>query len=202
MIPEDQIVNVEWNKVTERSVDNILKKWRADIFKLDRTLSKGEGSNAPVSMAVDSDTVVEELGYPYGASQGNASLAGAVYGVYRYDVLVDTYTTDENGYFLTDYYVCGEGWNIREITPSEGYLLDETVYWLDVTPGHYTLEKNTEYLDVYETVIKGKIALIKHADDGDTQIETPEPEAEFEVYLMSAGSYADAKETEACISYL
>lgn len=165
VIPEDQIVNVEWNKVTERSVDNILKKWRADIFKLDRTLSKGEGSNAPVSMAVDSDTVVEELGYPYGASQGNASLAGAVYGVYRYDVLVDTYTTDENGYFLTDYYVCGEGWNIREITPSEGYLLDETVYWLDVTPGHYTLEKNTEYLDVYETVIKGKIALIKHADD-------------------------------------
>ena len=196
VIPEDQIVNVEWNKGTERSFDNILKKWRADVFKLDRTLSNGEGSNASISMTADSGTVAEELGYPYGISQGNASLAGAVYGVYRYDVLVDTYTTDENGYFLTDYYVCGEGWNIREITPSEGYLLDETVYWLDVAPGHYTLEKNTEYLDVYETVIKGKIALIKHADDGDTQIETPEPEAEFEVYLKSAGSYADAKETE------
>lgn len=196
VIPDDQTVNVEWNKVAERSFENILKKWRADILKLDSDLANGGAGPVPVELALDSDAIVEELGHPYGASQGDATLAGAVYGVYRYDELVDTYTTDENGYILTDYYVCGEGWNIREITPSEGYLLDETVYWLDVEPGKYTVEKNTEYLDVYELVIMGKISLIKHADNGDTQIETPEVGAEFEVFLKSAGSYADAKETE------
>lgn len=47
-----------------------------------------------------------------------------------------------------------------------------------------------------EQVIKGKIAIIKHSDDGSTQIETPEEGAEFEVYLKSAGSYGDAKDTE------
>ena len=69
------------------------------------------------------------------------------------DALAYTYTTDKNGYILTDYYVCGDGWNIREISPSEGYLLDESIYWLDVEPGQYTFEKNTEELDVYENII-------------------------------------------------
>ena len=103
---------------------------------------------------------------------------------------------DKNGYFLTDYYVCGDGWNIREITPSEGYLLDENIYWLDVDAGQYTVEKNTEDLDVYEDVILGGFYLFKHRDNGDTQIETEEIGAEFEVYLKSAGSYENAKETE------
>ena len=47
-----------------------------------------------------------------------------------------------------------------------------------------------------EQVIKGNIALIKHTDNGETQIETPEEGAVFEVFLKSAGSYENAKETE------
>jgi len=201
VIPETQNITVEWNKVTERQFHNVLKKWRADIFKVDANLRWGDGGLESVSVmslkaTVNSDEIVERLGFPYGKSQGDASLAGAVYGVYRYDELVDTYTTDKNGYILTDYYVCGEGWNIREITPSEGYLLDESVYWLDVEPGQYTVEKNTEELDVYEEIIYGGFYLIKHKDNGDTQIETEEIGAEFEVYLKFAGSYENAKETE------
>ena len=201
VIPEAQSITVEWNKVTERQFHNVLKKWRADIFKVDANLRWGDGGLESVSVmslkaTVNSDEIVERLGFPYGESQGDASLAGAVYGVYRYDELVDTYTTDKNGYILTDYYVCGEGWNIREITPSEGYLLDESVYWLDVEPGQYTVEKNTEELDVYEEIIYGGFHLIKHKDNGDTQIETEEIGAEFEVYLKFAGSYENAKETE------
>ena len=201
VIPEAQNITVKWNKVTERQFHNVLKKWRADIFKVDANLRWGDGALKSVSVmslkaTVNSDEIVKRLGFPYGKSQGDASLAGAVYGVYRYDELVDTYTTDKNGYILTDYYVCGEGWNIREITPSEGYLLDESVYWLDVEPGQYTVEKNTEELDVYEEIIYGGFHLIKHKDNGDTQIETEEIGAEFEVYLKFAGSYENAKETE------
>ncbi|MDO5123686.1 MAG: SpaA isopeptide-forming pilin-related protein [Eubacteriales bacterium] len=196
VIPENQTVNVYWNKVSEREFDNVLKKWRADVFKIDSGLRYGGGGAVHVRLSLNSDAIVEDLGSPYGESQGDASLAGAVYGVYRYDELVDTYTTDKNGYFLTDYYPCGEGWNIREITPSEGYLLDYNQYWLDVEPGNYTVELNTEELDVYEDIIMGGFYLLKHKDNGDTQIETEEPGAEFEVYLKSAGSYENAKETE------
>ena len=61
---------------------------------------------------------------------------------------------------------------------------------------HYTLEHNSTSVDVLETVMKGSISIIKHTDNGDTQIETPEEGAEFCVYLKSAGSYDAAKESE------
>lgn len=209
VIPAEQKVNIEWNIVTGASVENILKKWRADVFKVDGYIYWGnpdddwDGGLVP-EMAVmslntpSSDEMVSEYGWPYGETQGDATLEGAVYGVYKNGDLVDTYTTDKNGWFITKYYPCGDNneWTIREITPSEGYLLDPTVYYVDAYPGNYTVELNTEYIDVYEAIIRGKISIIKHADDGSTQIEHPEENAVFEVYLKSAGSYENARETE------
>ena len=169
VVPASQTAPIEWNKVTERSFTNILKKFNVTVTKTDA-----------------------ETGTP----QGDASLAGAVYGIYKGEELVDTYTTDENGQFTTDYYVCGDDWSIREISPSEGYLLDETIHHVGAEPELYTVERNTTKNDVNEQVIKGNIAVIKHTDDGETQIETPEEGAVFEVFLKSAGSYGDAKESE------
>ena len=169
VIPVSQTAPVEWNKVTERSFTNILKKFNVTVTKTDA-----------------------ETGTP----QGDASLAGAVYGIYKGEELIDTYTTDGNGQFTTDYYVCGNDWSIREISPSEGYLLDETIHHVGVEPELYTVELNSTANDVNEQVIKGNIAIIKHTDDGETQIETPEEGAVFEVYLKSANSYADAKDSE------
>ena len=202
VIPDALTVNIEWNKVTETSVDNILKKWRAEVMKVDRDLyygnEPGYGGEEPMLLSLKSDAIVEQYGYPYGVAQGDATLAGHTYGVFDGDRLVDTYVTDENGYFITDYYPCGDNWNIYEISVAEdgGYLLDDTVYWLDVGADNYDVELNTEYLDVLEYVIIGKISLIKHADDGSTKLETPEVGAEFEVYLKSSGSYDAAKESE------
>ena len=169
VVPASQTAPIEWNKVTERSFTNILKKFNVTVTKTDA-----------------------ETGTP----QGDASLAGAVYGIYKGEELVDTYTTDENGQFTTDYYVCGDDWSIREISPSEGYLLDETIHHVGAEPELYTVERNSTKNDVNEQVIKGNIAIIKHTDDGETQIETPEEGAVFEVFLKSAGSYGDAKESE------
>ena len=198
VIPESQSAVIEWNKVTEKSFENILKKWRADVYKLDSELAdKNGGSGVPVKLVDgDSDEMIEKLGGAYGKTQGDATLGGAVYGVYKGETLVDTYTTDENGYFITDYYVCGDDWSIREISPSEGYLLDTTIYHIDCSAENYTVELNTEYPDVYEDIIKGDIAIIKHTDDGSTKIETPEEGAKFEIFLKAAGSYKNAKETE------
>lgn len=169
VVPAAQNVTIHWNEVVHATFHNVLKKFRVTVTKTDK-----------------------ETGTP----QGDATLAGAVYGIYKGEELIDTYTTDQNGSFTTNYYVCGDDWTIREIRPSEGYLLDETVYHVGAEAKDYTVELNTTSNEVTEQVIKGKISIIKHTDDGSTQIETPEEGAEFQVYLKSAGNYDSAKDSE------
>lgn len=155
VVPEDQTTAVEWNTVTQVEVRNVLKKWSATVTKRDA-----------------------ETGLP----QGDATLAGAVYGVYRGEKLVDTYTTDESGQFTTTDYVCGEDWTIRELSPSEGYLLDDTVYPVGAEPQRYTAEYNPIALDVTEQVIRGGVTLTKvDKDYPENKLEG----AVFEVYRDS-----------------
>ena len=169
VIPASQTAPIEWEKVTSRSFTNILKKFNVTVTKSDAEM---------------------------GTAQGDASLAGAVYGIYKDEELIDTYTTDKNGQFTTKYYVCGNDWTVRELSPSEGYLLDRTIHKVGAEPELYTVEFNSTANDVTEQVIKGNIAIIKHTDNGETQIETPETGAAFEVFRKAAGSFDAAKETE------
>lgn len=170
VVPDSQSAAVEWNSATNKSFSNILKKFNVTVTKSDCEI---------------------------GTAQGDASLAGAAYGIYKGDQLVDTYYTDENGQFTTGYYVCSDDWTIREISPSEGYLLDSTVYPVGAEAANYTVELNAApAVAVAEQVQKGNITIIKHSDNGDTQIETPEEGAVFAVYLKAAGSYEAAKDTE------
>ena len=168
VVPADQTATLMADATTTKTFKNILKKFTVEVTKQ------------------DSETT---------SAQGDGTLAGAVYGIYRGGELADTYTTDENGYFKTKEYVCGN-YTVQEISPSEGYLLDETVYSVGAEAENYFIEHNPLSMSVTEDVIKGNIAIIKHSDDGSTQIETPEVGAEFEVYLKSSGSYANAVETE------
>lgn len=166
---KSKTVNVESGKTATVSFSNVLKKWNLTVTKTDAETK---------------------------SAQGDATLAGAVYGIYNNGKLVDKYTTDKNGGFTTSYYVCGDNWTLKEIEPSEGYLLDETEYHIGAEAKKYTLENNSVSIGVTEDILKGKIAIIKHTDDGSTKIETPEKGAEFQVYLKSSGSYAKAKESE------
>ena len=109
---------------------------------------------------------------------------------------MDKYVTDSDGQFTTKEYVCDSDWTIREITPSEGYLLDKTIHKVGAEPKLFTIEHNLVANDVTEQVMKGNIAIIKHTDDGETKIETPENGAEFEVYLKSSGSFEKADKDE------
>ena len=180
---KSQTVTVIGGQTSTVSFSNVLKKFRVTVTKTDAKT---------------------------GVAQGDASFAGAVYGIYHNGDLVDSYTTDANGQFTTKYYICGTGWTIKEISPSEGYLLDPTVYTVGADPKLYTIELNTTKNSVLETVTMGKIRLIKHIDkwdediDPDEQdpggntgiIEQPEAGAKFQIYLKSAGSYENAKDTE------
>lgn len=166
---KSKTVNVESGKTATVSFSNVLKKWNLTVTKTDAETK---------------------------SAQGDATLAGAVYGIYNNGKLVDKYTTDKNGGFTTSNYVCGDKWTLKEIEPSEGYLLDETEYHIGAEAKKYTLENNSVSIGVTEDILKGKIAIIKHTDDGSTKIETPEKGAEFQVYLKSSGSYTKAKESE------
>lgn len=169
VIPKAQNTPIKWNEVTTRSFTNILKKFAVTVTKSD-----------------------SEKGQP----QGNATLAGAKYGIYKGEQLIDEYYTDVNGQFTTKEYVCDTDWTIRELAPSEGYLLDDTVHKVGADPKLYTVEHNLTSNDVTEDVIKGNISIIKHTDNGDTQIETPEAGATFKIYLKSAGSFKNTDEDE------
>lgn len=166
---EAQHITVVSGQTATVSFNNTLKKFKLTVIKADAE---------------------------QGAAQGNASLAGAEYGIYKGNQLIDTYTTDSDGRFTTKYYVCGNDWSLKEFTAGEGYLVTKGSEHIGAEPKNYTAEYNGISLNVKETVKKGKIAIIKHSDDGSTKIETPEKGAEFEVFLKSAGGYANAKETE------
>ena len=163
VVPASQTAAIEWNKVTKRSFDNVLKKFQVTVTKTDA-----------------------ETGSP----QGDASLAGAVYGIYKGEELIDTYTTDENGQFTTKYYICDNDWTVREISPSEGYLLDTAIHKVGAEPELYTVELNSTANDVNEQVIKGNIALIKHIETGSDQI----------LKLINKGFNADTAVKSGCMA--
>lgn len=167
--PKSQTVTIIGGQTSTVHFSNILKKFRVKVVKSD--IEKGK-------------------------AQGDAKLSGAKYGLFKGEELIDTYTTDENAAFTTKYYVCDTDWTIREIESSEGYLVNDEVYKVGAEPKQYTVELNNINLDVVEQVKKGKIAIIKHTDDGSTQIETPEKGAEFQIYLKSAGSFVNADKDE------
>lgn len=169
VVPKSQTAPITWDKATKREFTNILKKFTVTVEKTDAEKKK---------------------------AQGDATLAGAKYGIYDNGKLIDTYTTDKNGKFTTKEYVCGNKWTIQEIEPSEGYLLDETVYTVGADAKNYTIEHNAVSLGVTEQVIKGEIEIVKHTDKGQTKIETPEKGATFQLFLKSSGSYDKAKDDE------
>lgn len=135
---ESKTVKVESGKTATVSFTNILKKWKLTVTKTDAETK---------------------------SAQGDATLAGAVYGIYDNGKLIDKYTTDKNGSFKTAEYICGDSWILKEIEPSEGYLLNETEYHIGAEAKNYTVENNSISMTVTEDISKGKIAIIKHTDD-------------------------------------
>ena len=154
--PESQQVTIYPGQTSSVNFSNILKKFTVDMEK------------------VDSAT---------GEAQGDATLDGAVYGMFKGETLLDTYTTANGGKFTTKEYPCGPDYSIREISPSEGYLLDETVYPVGAEPGNFTLENNSIPMTATEDVILGSIAITKHTDQPavpDQEEPVPQSEAPAE----------------------
>ncbi|MBR1459953.1 MAG: Cna B-type domain-containing protein, partial [Oscillospiraceae bacterium] len=167
VIPADNEITLTADATTDVTFENKLKKFTAEVTKTD----------------------AEKV-----SAQGDATLAGAVYGLYQDGELVDTYTTDENGYFETAEYPCGN-YTVQEISPSTGYLMDTRAYPVGAEAEHYTVENNQIPMGVTEDVVKGSVSIIKHSDDDENEVVNLEQGAEFEIYLKSAGSFDAADES-------
>ena len=153
--PESQQVTIYPGQTSSVNFSNILKKFTVDMEK------------------VDSVT---------GEAQGDSTLDGAVYGLFKGETLLDTYTTANGGKFTTKEYPCGPDYSIREISPSEGYLLDETVYPVGAQPGNFTLENNSIPMTATEDVILGSIAITKHTDQpAIPDLKEPAPQSDAPV---------------------
>ena len=129
---------------------------------------------------------------------GNASLAGAVYAITYKENGVDKTvqkTTNSSGILYFTNVPLGEI-KIQEISAPVGYKLDSTVHTYNVTSDKVTSAVyEMEPEDFTEDVFKGHIRITKQIEmlGADAQLEQG---AEYQVYLKSAGSYANAKDTE------
>jgi len=170
--PASQQVTVYPGQTSSVSFSNILKKFTVEMEK------------------VDSAT---------GEAQGDSTLDGAVYGMFKGETLLDTYTTANGGKFTTKEYPCGPDYSIREISPSEGYLLDETVYPVGAEPGNFTLENNSIPMTATEDVILGSIAITKHTDQPaipDQEKPAPQSEAPAEESNPAESAPAESNSIE------
>ena len=173
--PESQQVTIYPGQTSSVSFSNILKKFTVEMQK------KDSGHNKPRSSEYE--------------AQGDATLDGAVYGMFKGETLLDTYTTANGGKFTTKEYPCGPDYSIREISPSEGYLLDETVYPVGAEPGNFTLENNSIPMTATEDVVLGSIAITKHTDQpAIPNQEEPEQQPEASAEENTAAENTPAEE--------
>ncbi len=201
VLPEIQTVTVTYDDTAHKgntskvTFENKLKKWSFS--------GKVESDD---SLRKEDEEALNE-----GVSQGDAILAGAVYGLYDGDKLVAQATANVNGYFDFDgVFVVGDLWYVQEIKASEGYLLDSTKYSVkacaleldEQTDGIFKAElkattagKNT----VTEQVKKQALSFYKiSGTDKQSSFEAVEG-AGFSVYLVSElanGKYAELSDAE------
>ena len=130
--------------------------------------------------------------------QGDASLKGAVYGLYaretvylaadvlyQPDELAATLTTNENGCASVENLYLGR-YYLKELTPPKGYVLDETEYEVALDYlGDLVTEVQKE-ITVSDQVKKQPFGLIKVADDGQATEGALLAGAGFQAYLKSS----------------
>lgn len=131
-------------------------------------------------------------------AQGNASLAGAQYKVTYVNgtkTVENIVTTNSSGSATLRGLPIGVTVTVQEITAPAGYKLDSRVHTYVTTTKTEKIEYVLEPEDFTEDVFKGKIQITKQIEmlGAETQLEQG---AEYQVYLKSAGSYANAKDTE------
>ena len=110
--------------------------------------------------------------------QGEASLSGAKFEIVdKFGNVVQTLTTDSNGYAISDYLPYFGRYTLREVNPSNGYLLSN-----EVVPFDSTKDSMLTYVKFKEDVITRDYEFTKIYSSDKTGIMTPEVGIKFGIY--------------------
>ena len=110
--------------------------------------------------------------------QGEATLKGATYGIYdETGTLIEKITTGDDGKVTSGYLPKLGKFYLQEISPSEGYKLDNTKYDFEITKD--SLEPS---VTVKEEVIENHFNYVKVYASDETGVMTPEENVDFAVY--------------------
>jgi uncharacterized surface anchored protein len=136
-------------------------------------------------------------------AQGDATLAGAVFDLFKANGQHVERIYCGNSAFATSKEVPLGSYTVKEVTPPKGYTPYGKSYPVTIDYAGQEIEINLVSTDVKNIVIKGKIQIVKHSDDpdpdvspGNGQVQRPLKDVVFEVHLKSAGSYQGAMGTE------
>ena len=125
---------------------------------------------------VDADTGL-------GVGQGDATLDGAVYGIYTMTGERVGELKSIGGEYVTSDYLPSLGtFYLKEEVPSVGYELNETKYFFEITKDDLYPE-----VDVTEKVIERDLEIFKVFASDETGFLTGEPNVTFDIYLKSSG---------------
>lgn len=110
--------------------------------------------------------------------QGEATLEGAIYGIYdNSDNLIQTITTDKNGYAISDYLPYFGHFYLKEIAASNGYQLNT-----DKIPFDSSKDELLTFVKTPEKVITRDYEITKVIASDKTMIMTPEINVKFGIY--------------------
>lgn len=124
--------------------------------------------------------------------QGNATLKGAIYGIYdENDSKVAEVTIGNNSKVTSPNLPKLGRYYLKEIKPSKGYTLDNQKYYFEINQDNLNPS-----VKVYEKVIEKKIDFYKVINNGKTGILTSEPNVTFEFYLKSSNQLVATKTTD------
>jgi LPXTG-motif cell wall-anchored protein len=136
-------------------------------------------------------------------AQGDATLSGAVFDLLDKDGKQVERLYCGNNVSVTTKEIPLGSYTVKEVVPPKGYTLSQKDYPVKIDYAGQEAPVNLISTDVKNTVIKGRIQLVKHSDDPDPNVDPANPQVEeplagivFQVYLKSAGSYENAKPTE------
>ena len=118
-----------------------------------------------------------------GIAQGDATLDGAVYGIYDLEGNRVGEVISKGGEYVTSDYLPSLGtFFLKEEKSSTGYELNETKYFFNITKDDLYPE-----VDVTEKVIERDLKIFKVYASDETGFLTGEPNVTFDIYLKSSG---------------
>ena len=208
---------VKSDKTTDLEVTNRHVTVKLKLFKRDMEEYEGDTPNA-TAKAKQTKVLPEAANIGAPATRGDGVLTGAEFQVLAAEDIKDRQgnilylkgavvveslkTTGADASVITD-----ELWpalyEIIELTPPTGYQTATKSIYVDARSA---ATQSTEAVIVYEGLVTNKIkygvyAFVKFLGDNEIHddagiIETPEKDAEFRIYLKSAGSYENARSFE------